>query len=96
MRGTRDLIYTSGILHAVGQGYKDPPEEEPWLVGSVPSDIQKYFDNIHYDIESLKYVPCPPKRGADGNRTIEPYTWDVGKVGSILLNFYGNLLTFVI
>ena len=80
MRGTRDLIYTSGILHAVGQGYKDPPEEEPWLVGSVPSDIQKYFDDIYHDIKSLKYVPCPPKRGADGNRTIEPYTWDVGKV----------------
>jgi hypothetical protein len=82
-----------GILHAIAPGYREPPEAEPWLLGSVPHDIQEYFDNIHHDIEFLKWVPCPKGEGS-WNSTVQPYTWDVGKVYPVSLSSCDALLTF--
>ncbi|KAG9251117.1 uncharacterized protein F5Z01DRAFT_294228 [Emericellopsis atlantica] len=85
---TRDQFATwwiidtaKGIIHPIGQSYVEPPRDEPWLVGSVPRDIQDYFDEIYNEIKALKMVSCP-KGKKSWNRTIQPYTWDVGSVVS--------------
>ncbi|KAH8693506.1 hypothetical protein GQ44DRAFT_719517 [Phaeosphaeriaceae sp. PMI808] len=77
-----------GIIHPIGQSYVEPPKDEPWLLGSVSRDIQDYFDEIYNEIEALKMVPCP-KGENSWNRTIQPYTWDVGSVVSQTLRKHG-------
>jgi len=78
-------------MHPMGQSYVEPPKEEPWLLGSVPRDIQEYFDEVYNEIESLKMVPCP-KGENSWNRTIQPYTWDVGSVCCVFASFDDALL----
>jgi hypothetical protein len=81
------------ILHAIEPGFREPPEAEPWLLGSVSHhDIQKYFDNIYHDTESLKWVLCR-KGERSWNSTIQPYTWDVAKVYPVSLSSCDALLT---
>jgi hypothetical protein len=82
-----------GILHAVGTGYIEPPKDEPWLLGSVPHDIQQYFDEIYNMIEGLMMVPCPKGKNS-WNRTIQPYTWEIGSVCFVLSRFEDALLMF--
>ncbi|KAJ8108633.1 hypothetical protein OPT61_g8038 [Boeremia exigua] len=77
-----------GIIHLMGTGYTEPPENEPWLLGAVSRDIQEYFDEIYNEIVALIMVPCP-KGENSWNRTIQPYTWDVGSVVSQTLRKHG-------
>lgn len=75
----------------IGTGYIEPPQDEPWLLGSIPRDVQDYFDEIYAVIEALILVPCPIAEKNPVNRTIEPCTWEVGSV-RISANFDGALL----
>ncbi|RYO63597.1 hypothetical protein AA0116_g3172 [Alternaria tenuissima] len=79
---------TKGILYAVGTGYVEPPKDEPWLLGSVPHDIREYFDEIYNEIEGLTMVPCP-KGNNSWNRTVQPYTWEIGSAVSQTLRKHG-------
>jgi hypothetical protein len=75
----------------MGGFYIEPPKDEPWLLGSVPRDIQEYFDEIHNEIETLTMVPCP-KGENSWNRTIQPYTWEVGNVCCVFASYDDGLL----
>lgn len=83
----------SGVLHVVGTGYTEPPKDEPWLLGSVPHEIQEYFDEIYNAIEGLTMVPCP-KEKSSSNKAFQPYTWEIGSVCFILSRLDGALLMF--
>lgn len=80
-----------GIIHLIGQSYVEPPKDEPWLLGSVPRDVQECFDKTYNDIEALKMVPCP-KGENSWNRTIQPCTWDVGIVCCVFASLDDALL----
>jgi hypothetical protein len=82
-----------GILYTFGSGHTEAPEDEPWLEGCVPHDIQQYFDEIYNMIEGLTMVPCPKGKNSL-NRTIQPYTWEIGSVCFVLLRFDDALLMF--
>jgi hypothetical protein len=92
---TRGLTFMPGILHEMSGGYREPPKDEPWLLGSIPHDIQQYFDEIYNMIEGLTMVPCPKGKNS-WNRTVQPYTWDVGSVCCIYASFDDVLLTYTI
>ncbi|KAF2639090.1 hypothetical protein P280DRAFT_403991 [Massarina eburnea CBS 473.64] len=36
------------------------PEDQPWRRGGKPRDIKDYFDEVYFDMVSLKVVPAPP------------------------------------
>lgn len=55
-------------------------------MGSIPRDIQEYFDEIYAVIEALILVPCPIGEKNAVNRTIEPCSWEVGSVCVSLRN----------
>jgi hypothetical protein len=74
-----------------GTGYTAAPNDEPWLEGSVPHDIQQYFDEIYKMIEGLTMVPCPKGKNSP-SRTIQPYTWELGSVCYIFASLDGALL----
>jgi hypothetical protein len=69
-------------MHPVGTSYIKAPEDQPWLLGSVPRDIQEYFDEIYAEIQSLTMVPCR-KGERPWNSTVQPKTWEVGSVSYV-------------